>query len=150
MAEEFKQIILNTQEEADNFAKERISRVEKKYEGYVSPEEHQKAIQTSETYKEKISKYESEKKEWQTRESEYKAKISEYETNSAKKEIAKQYGLDESFYSRLQGSNEDEWKADAEKLSGLINGRRNQPGKGNNHGDVDDVYKKLLNGALRK
>lgn len=162
---EFKPITFNTQEECDNFMKDRISRVEKKYEGFVAPTEHQKAIDdltasyeeklssyeaNKATYEEKLSSFEAEKTAWAEKENGYKAKISEYETNSAKKAIAKSYGLDESLFDRLQGSNEDEWKADAEKLSSLFHAQRSQPSKGNNQGSVDDVYKNLLNGALKK
>lgn len=48
------------------------------------------------------------------------AKVNEYETASAKKEIAKQFNLPEAFYNRLQGSTEEEWKADAQALAALM------------------------------
>lgn len=61
------------------------------------------------------------------------AKIAEgerYRTDLAKTRIALNAGLSIDQAGRLQGSNEDEWKADAQKLVGEFNayaGRTNQP-----------------------
>lgn len=145
---EFTPITLSTQEEADNYAKERIARVEKKYENYVSKENHQKAI--DEKIAELTTSFNSEKSAWEEEKNGYIAKISDYETISAKKDIAKKYGLDESLVERLKGSNKDEWEKDAEELSSIFNRRKNQPGKEGNQGSSDNPYKSMVKKLTNK
>lgn len=101
-------------------------------------------------FESKFNALSEEKKTWAESEKGYKAKISEYENNSAKRDIAKKYGLDESLVPRIQGTNKEEWEKDAEYLSSIVNNRKDQPEKGDNSNGNKDVYKNLLKGALKK
>lgn len=51
---------------------------------------------------------------------ELRSKVAKYETDSVKMGIADEYGLPSGFYSRLQGENADEWRADAQDLQKLF------------------------------
>ena len=121
MAEEFKPITINTQEEMDNLFKERLSREKAKYDGYMSPQKvdelkaaYDKQIadlnKAAATEKEKYAAFDAQIKEKD-------AKIAKYEADSAKTRIAIEAGLDPKYASRLVGKDEKEWKADAEELA---------------------------------
>lgn len=121
MAEEFKPITINTQEEMDNLFKERLQREKQKYDGYMSPQgvadlkagyDKQIAALNSAAASEK-AKYAAFDEQIKERD----AKIAKYEADSVKTRIAIEAGLDPKFASRLVGKDEKEWKADAEALA---------------------------------
>ena len=121
MAEEFKAVTISSQEEMDNLFKERLAREAKKYDGYMSPDgvkslkdgyEAQIKKLTEDAAAEK-AKYAGFDKQIQERD----AKIAKYESDSVKTRIAVEAGLDPSFAGRLQGSNEEDWKKDAQILA---------------------------------
>ena len=149
---------ITSQEDFDNAIKERISRVEKKYEGFVSAENHQKAIDDlKSSYDSRISElntkyqgYEDEKASWDAKEKDYTSKLKKYEDDSVKSMIASKYGLTSETLKYIQGSTKEEWEESAKELSSLLVSK-GQPAKGNNQGsEVDGVTKafKKLNPNL--
>lgn len=121
MAEEFKPITINTQEEMDNLFKERLTREKAKYDGYMSPQGvadlkagYDKQIadlnKAAAADKAKYAAFDEQIKERD-------AKIAKYEADSVKTRIAIAAGLDPKYASRLVGKDEKEWKADAEALA---------------------------------
>lgn len=121
MAEEFKPITINTQEEMDNLFKERLTREKQKYDGYMSP---QGIAELKANYDKQIADLNNaaavEKTKYAAFDAQIKerdAKIAQYEADSAKTRIAIAAGLDPKYASRLVGKDEKEWKADAEELA---------------------------------
>jgi hypothetical protein len=116
---EFKTI--ETQEELDNIIKDRLSRntktvtaeVTKQFEGYISPDEQAKLTKKVDDLKAELTKKDNTI-------ADLKAKNTAYETASVKTKIAREYGIPEELADRLSGTNEEEYKADAEVLSQFI------------------------------
>ena len=121
MAEEFKPIMINTQDEMDNLFKERLIRERQKYDGYMSPKDVEGLKAGYDKQIESLNKaVAAEKAKYATFDDQIKerdAKIAKYETDSAKTRIAIAAGLDPKYASRLVGKDEKEWKADAEELA---------------------------------
>lgn len=121
MAEEFKPITINTQEEMDNLFKERLSREKAKYEGYVSPKniEELKAAYDKQIadLNQSITAERTKYADYDNQIKEKDAKIAKYESDSAKTRIAIAAGLDPKYASRLVGKDEKEWEADAKALA---------------------------------
>lgn len=115
---EFKKI--ETQEEFDAAIKDRLARENKKYEGFVSPD---KLAELKADYEKEISKkYENytSPDDLANMKKDYEGKIAKYETDSVKTRIANEMGLPSSIASRLNGSNEEEIRKDAESFAGLF------------------------------
>lgn len=116
---EFKTI--ETQEELDNIIKERLSREReasaKRFEGFISPEDHQKALakvtQSFDDYK-KAHDGDAQIIE------DLNAKVKTYETASLKSRIAHEVGLGYEWIDRIGGSDEESIRADAESLKKLV------------------------------
>ena len=116
---EFKTI--ETQEELDNIVKERIRREREKFSDY-------------DDLKKRVSELESENSalkstvedDKQTRAgldaqiTELQGQVSNYETASLRTRIALQNGLPYDLADRLQGTDEEALKADAERLAGFM------------------------------
>ena len=121
MAEDFKPITINTQEEMDNLFKERLSRERAKYDGYMSSQKVEELKAGYDKQIEDLNKAVAAEKTkyaaFETQLKERDAKIEKYETDSAKTRIAIAAGLDPKYASRLVGKDEKEWKADAEALA---------------------------------
>ncbi|MBP5362863.1 MAG: DUF4355 domain-containing protein [Ruminococcus sp.] len=119
MSEEFK--VIETQEAFDAAIKTRLERntrtvteeVTKKYEGYISPDEAKKATEQIETLTKELEAGKAIIEE-------LTAKNSAYEINSVKMKIAQEYGLPSELADRINGSNEEEMKKDAESLAAFI------------------------------
>ena len=120
--------IIETQEQLDEIIKGRINReretLNKKYEGYVSPEDYQGKIKEFEAsisdYSTQLqdanSKIENHNKELAERDSKIKA----YESHSAKTRIANELGLSYEAIKFLQGEDEDSIRQSAESLKALV------------------------------
>ena len=112
---------IETQEELNAIIKERLKReresAEKRFEGWVSPEDHAKAI-------EDVNKaFDDYKKVHESDEQTIKdltAKNKEYETASLKSRIAHEVGLSFEWISRISGDDEQSIRADAESLKKLV------------------------------
>ncbi len=123
----FKEI--KTQEELDAIIKKRLERVEKQFEGYLSPDEIQKL---KDGYEEKLkdtSKFDgyTSPEELEKINKKYKDEISKLQSEnsnlklmSLKSNIAKKYNLPDEIASRLTGKDEGELERDAEELSKFV------------------------------
>ena len=120
MSEEFKPI--ETQDAVDAAIKSRLERntrkvteeVEKKYEGYLSPED---VVREKQTLTEKINVLTGQLSEKETAISELAAKAAAYELSSEKMRIAHEAGIPFELAERLSGQTAEELKADAESLA---------------------------------
>lgn len=116
---EFKTI--ETQEELDSIIKDRLDRntkkitaeVTKQFEGYISPDEQAKLTKQIETLTAQLT-------EKDTAIADLTAKNTAYETASVKAKIAREYGIPAELADRISGTNEDEYKADAENLAKFV------------------------------
>lgn len=123
----FKEI--KTQEELDAIIKKRLERVEKQFEGYLSPDEIQKL---KDGYEEKLkdtSKFDgyTSPEELEKINKKHKDEISKLQSEnsnlklmSLKSNIAKKYNLPDEIASRLTGKDEGELERDAEELSKFV------------------------------
>ena len=116
---EFKTI--ETQEELDSIIKDRLDRntkkitaeVTKQFEGYSSPDEQKKLTKQIETLTAQLT-------EKDTAIADLTAKNTAYETASVKAKIAREYGIPAELADRISGTNEEEYKADAENLAKFV------------------------------
>ena len=154
MSENFEPI--TTQEQFDSMIKERLQRertsVEKRFEGYVSKADHDKALgdvtKAFEDYKNEHAK------DAETIES-LTAENKRYATAAVKSRIAHEAGLPYGMAMRLSGETEEEIEADAKVLAGMIaSGRKNSlplAHAEDSDGDAKNAqFKKLLNGLNLK
>lgn len=122
-------IAITTQEQFDAAISERLKReretMEKRFEGFLSPED------VAKKYDGYLAPSDIEKKYagYLTPEAaqEKDKKIKSYETNSVKMRIAHEAGLPFELAARLSGENEDDIKADAAQLSKLIGSGHKSP-----------------------
>ena len=112
---------IETQEELNAIIKERLKReresTEKRFEGWVSPEDHQKAIEDAN------KAFDDYKKVHESDEQTIKdltAKNKEYETATLKSRIAHEVGLSYEWISRISGEDEQSIRSDAESLKKLV------------------------------
>ena len=105
MSEEFKPI--ESQEELDNIIKDRLKReresASKRFEGWISPEDHQKQIDAANKAFDDYKKaHESDEQTI----ADLTAKTKAYETASLKSRIAHEVGLSYDWISRIGGEDE--------------------------------------------
>ena len=121
---EFKPI--TTQEEFDAAIKERLSREKAKYSDYEQLKSRVTELETENVgLKSTIETTNQSKADTDKQLEELQSKIAGYETASLRTRVALQYGLPYDLADRLQGTDEDSFKADAERLAGFI--KRTQP-----------------------
>lgn len=113
--------VIESQEELDRIIKDRLKReresTQKSYEGWVSPEDHKKALNDAKQTLEDLKKaHESDTKTIE----ELTAKNKTYETASLKSRIAREVGLPYEWVDRIRGEDEESIKADAESLKKLV------------------------------
>ena len=119
---------IETQEELNAIIKDRLKReresTEKRFEGWVSPEDHAKAIEDAnkafDDYKKVHEGDEQTIKE-------LAAKNKEYETATLKSRIAHEVGLSYEWISRISGEDEQSIRSDAESLKKLVGSGNNVP-----------------------
>ena len=142
---------IETQEELNNIIKDRLKReresTEKRFEGYISPEEHAKALAESN------KAFDDYKKAHEGDEALIKdltAKNKAYETASLKSRIAHEVGLSYEWIGRISGDDEKSIRADAESLKKLVGAGQTVvlPTKNPeaNENVSDNKYKAVLNG----
>ena len=112
---------ITTQEQLDQVIKDRITReretVEKRYEGYVSRADFDKALaDTRKQLEEAATQHAGDTKTIE----ELTGKVRTYETDSVKTRIAHEMGLPYGMASRLTGEDEKSIRADAEVLKSMI------------------------------
>lgn len=112
-----------SQEELNSIISDRLNKEKEKYEKQISElnaktESYEKQIATFTSQLEDVNKkaanYESEIKERDD-------KIHAYESQSVKMRVAHEVGIPYELADRLSGTTEEEIKADAESIKGLIN-----------------------------
>ena len=141
---------IGTQEELDGIIKERLKReresTQKKYEGWISPEDHQKALDASNKAFDDYKKaHESDEKTI----ADLTAKTKEYETASLKSRIAHEVGLSYDWISRINGDDEKSIREDAESIKKLVgNGTQPLPTKNTEAGESYDSGKNALKSVL--
>lgn len=138
---------INSQDELNSLFKDRLSREAKKYEGFDDfkakaqeldalksqdlPGQLEKANKALAELQEKMTKASDEAKA--KAESDAKSiadltsKLSAAESTNTRTRIVLDNGLPLDFVDRLRGSNEEEWKADAESSAKLYGQARNKP-----------------------
>ena len=119
MSEGFEAI--TTQEQLDGIIRDRLKRERetqaKRYEGWMSPEDHQKAVNEAQ---QAFDEYKAAHAGDEKMIADLKAKNKEYETASLKSRIAHEVGLSFEWISRISGEDEAAIRADAESLKQLI------------------------------
>ena len=119
MSEEFKPI--ESQEELDKIITNRLKReresTEKRFEGWISPEDHQRSL--SEANKAFDDYKKAHENDEQTI-ADLTAKNKSYETASLKSRIAHEVGLSYEWIERISGEDEESIRADAESLKKLV------------------------------
>lgn len=112
---------ITTQEELDSIIKDRLKRDReaqtKKFEGWISPEDHQKAIDEATRA---LNDYKAAHAGDEQTIADLKAKTQELETASLKSRIAHEVGLSYEWISRISGTDEKSIRADAESLKNLV------------------------------
>ena len=147
MSEEFKPI--ETQEELDNIIKDRLKReresATKRYDGWISPEEHQKQIDAANKAFDDYKKaHESDEQTI----ADLTAKTKAYETASLKSRIAHEVGLSYDWISRISGDDEMSIRADAEALKKMIGNGPVLPTKNMESGEKVDSKNTALRALL--
>ena len=126
MADEFK--VIETQEQLNAIIVERLKdeqkRMEKKYSGYLSPEEVDSRI--AELGKSLDDANEKAKVDAESIAS-LEAKVKGYETASVKSRIAHEVGIPYELANRLNGETEEEIRKDAEALKPHVTKRQTAP-----------------------
>ena len=121
---EFKPI--TTQEEFDAAIKERLSREKAKYSDYDQLKSRVTELETENVgLKSTIEATNQSKGDADKQLEEMQSQIAGYETASLRTRVALQHGLPYDLADRLQGTDEESFKADAERLVGYI--KKSQP-----------------------
>lgn len=119
---------ITTQEDLDALIGERLKRDReaqaKKYEGWQSPEQQEEAAKASKKQidtltrqmEDQARKYADTEKQLQT----LQAQNHKYETDSVKRRVAHEVGLDWGLADRLTGETEEDIRRDAESLKSLV------------------------------
>lgn len=143
---------INTQEELDNIIKERLKReretTSKKFDGWISPEDHLKAIDDA---NKAFDDYKKAHEGDEQTIADLTAKNKAYETASLKSRIAHEVGLDYAWISRINGEDEKSIREDAESIKKLVGSGTNlMPTKTTESGaDYDEssaALRSVLNG----
>lgn len=154
MADEF--VAITTQEQFDGIIKERLKRDReaqaKRYEGWISPEDHQKALNdVTKAFDDFKAAHAGDEQTI----ADLTAKNKEYETAALKNRIAHEVGLSYEWISRISGDDEDAIRADAESLKELV-GTKNAPPLPMKSTETESVsnrnaqFRSLLNGLNLK
>ena len=141
---------IETQEELDNIIKDRLKReretTQKRYEGWVSPEDHQKAItDANKAFDDYKKAHESDEQTI----ADLTAKTKKYETASLKSRIAHEVGLSYEWIDRINGEDEKSIREDAESIKKLVgSGSAPLPTKNPEAGESYDSGKNALKSVL--
>jgi hypothetical protein len=117
---------ITTQEEFDAAIKERLSREKAKYSDYDQLKSRVTELETENVdLKSTIEANNQSKADADKQLEEMQSKIAGYETASLRTRVALQHGLPYDLADRLQGTDEESLKVDAERLAGFI--KKTQP-----------------------
>lgn len=153
--------IIETQEELDAVIKARLSREREKYADY---EDLKKQLADFEDLKKQLADFEAKELTYQntindlkTRETELASQVeslngdlTKTRLQTAKQRIATEYGLPLDLADRLQGDDEDGFKADAERLASYLAPKQPKPPMKSNEPTIDtDPLKSGLRDMVR-
>ena len=146
---EFKPI--TTQEEFDAAIKERLSREKAKYSDYEQLKSRVTELETENVgLKSTIEANNQSKADADKQLEKMQSQIAGYETASLRTRIALQYGLPYDLADRLQGTDEESFKADAERLAGYMKPKESIPPLKTNEPNLGDDKDAALKGMLHK
>ena len=146
---EFKPI--TTQEEFDAAIKERLSREKAKYSDYDQLKSRVTELETENVgLKSTIEATNQSKADADKQLEDMQKQIAGYETASLRTRVALQYGLPYDLADRLQGTDEDSFKADAERLAGYMKPKESIPPLKTNEPNLGDDKDAALKGMLHK
>lgn len=112
---------ITTQEEFDNAIKERLAREKSKYSDYDQLKSHVLELEEENVgLKSTIEASNQSKADADKQLEEMQKQIAGYETASLRTRIALQHGLPYDLADRLQGTDEESFRADAERLAGFM------------------------------
>ena len=145
---------IESQEELDKIIKARLERdretTAKRFEGYISPEEHQKAIDSA---NKALADYKKAHEGDEAIIKDLAAKNKAYETADLKSRIAHEVGLSFEWVNRIKGEDEQSIREDAELLKKLVGNGQTVvlPTKNPeaNENTTDSAYKAVL-GSITK
>lgn len=147
MSETFKPI--ETQEELDAIIEKRLKRerevTTKRFDGWISPEDHQKAIDSA---NKALDDYKEAHKGDEQTIADLTAKNKAYETASLKSRIAHEVGLSYDWISRISGEDEESIRSDAESLKKLVGTGAPLPTKNPESGESLDPSKTAFRSVL--
>jgi hypothetical protein len=117
---------ITTQEEFDNAIKERLAREKSKYSDYDQLKSRVTELEEENVgLKSTIEASNQSKADADKQLEDLQNQIAGYETASLRTRVALQHGLPYDLADRLQGTDEESFKADAERLAGFM--KSNQP-----------------------
>lgn len=131
---------IETQEELDKIITNRLERereaANKRYEGFVSPEDFKKALaEQQKTFDDYKKAHEGDAKTIE----DLTAKNKAYETAALKSRVAREVGLSYEWVDRIGGEDENSIRADAEALKKLVGtGKTLLPTRNMDQGTGDD------------
>lgn len=147
MSETFNPI--ETQEELDAIIEKRLKRerevTTKRFDGWISPEDHQKAIDSA---NKALDDYKEAHKGDEQTIADLTAKNKAYETASLKSRIAHEVGLSYDWISRISGEDEESIRSDAESLKKLVGTGAPLPTKNTESGENLDPSKTAYRSVL--
>ena len=127
---EFKAI--TSQEELDSIVKARVAREREKYSDYEELKTKVADFETKEaTYQSTIEGLKSEKNDLSGQLESVNGELTKTKLQSAKQRIATEFGLPLDLADRLQGDDEDGFRADAERFASYIKPAITPPAKSN-------------------
>lgn len=154
MADTFEAI--TSQEQLDGIIKERLKRDRetqaKRFEGWISPEDHQKAVDAA---NKALTDYKAAHAGDEKTIADLTAANKAYETAAIKNRVAHEVGLSYEWISRISGEDEESIRADAESLKELV-GTPSTPPLPMKSTETDQVdskkaqFRTLLNGLNLK
>ena len=143
---------ITTQEALDQIIKDRLKReretTQKRFEGWISPEDHQKALDSA---NQAFDDYKKAHEGDEQTIADLTAKNKAYETASLKSRIAHEVGLDYAWINRINGEDEQSIRADAESIKKLVGSGANNnlmPTKNSEAGGDYDTSSAALRSVL--
>lgn len=150
---EFK--VIETQEELDTIVKARIAREREKYQDYDQLKSRVEELEEKETnYQATIEKLKDRETELSTQLESVNGELTQTKLQTAKQRIAIEFGLPLDLADRLQGEDEEGFKADAERLASYMAPKQpTPPVKSNEPAEIDEktaALKQVVNNLTTK
>lgn len=143
--------IIETQEELDAVIKARLSREREKYADYENLKKQLADYEAKETtYQNTINDLKTRETELASQVESLNGDLNKTKLQTAKQRIAIEYGLPLDLADRLQGDDEDGFKADAELLARYLVPKQSTPPMKSNEPTIDtDTFKSGLRDMVR-